>query len=318
MSRTVDASDDLSGRTLDEAVEAVVAGSDRDETTVETTLRRVAEDGVVSLDAFEETVSEVSKVVSTAETRTELARIALSDAQEAAAEVREIDLVRVRLAGFEADVDAVEDALADLQADFRRFLDRDSDGVTYDAVSDLRTIRASATEVQGWADEVGMDLEDFERWLGSPTHRVDTFSQHVDDLATAVETLETTATHLSETADDGAAWANAAIQRAALALFVSDLRTELDTLRTWPGREGKSSPGDVPSWTELDARITALGDQLTSIESTLADANVAAWDEQYGDDVAAAERTIEEVDPPVDWGEVQATITEHRPADTGS
>lgn len=316
MIRTVDASSDLSGQPLTEAVETVVAGSDRDEKTVQTTLERVASDGVVSVEAFEDTVSEVSKVVSTAETRTELARIALTDAQEAAADVLELDIVRVRLASFENDVDAVEGALADLQADLRGFLDRDSDRVTYDAVRDLRSIRATATDVQGWADEIQVDLEDFERWLGSPTHRVHILSQHVDDLETAVETLAATAADLSETADDGVAWANATIQHAALTLFVADLRSELHTVRTWPGREETAPAGDVPEWDDISARITALEDRLISIETTLEDTRKPAWRERYGDAVRATEQALDGVEPPVDWAEVEATVNEHRPPDT--
>ena len=105
----------LTGRSLDDAVDAVVNRDEsHDPDEVRRVLSSVTEDGVVSTDAADDAVAHLSKVVSTPETRTELAAIALADAKEAAEPVAHLDVVQARLDQYQTRLDELEAYVPDL------------------------------------------------------------------------------------------------------------------------------------------------------------------------------------------------------------
>ncbi|WP_436908586.1 halo transducer protein [Halosimplex marinum] len=320
---------ELDGLAVDEAVERVRAREpDRDPETVRAALEFVAEDGVVSRDALRESLKLTSKVLTTAETRVELAGIALDDAREAAESAPDLPTVEARLEGFEAEVAAVEDRAADLGSALQSVVDDREDPAARFAVADgLRQVDDRAREVQRTADEIQFDLEEFERWLDSHAVRVrelgedvDALADSLDDLASAVDAIESVAADGVGGADGEAAigdedparaWFDATLSHRATGLTVADLRAELADLRTWADREG-ADPVDEGGLDDLAARIGGLDGRHGALGERLDAAAEPEWTDRFGEAVAAVESDLADCTPPVDWGVVQSTIEEHR------
>ncbi|MFB9810179.1 hypothetical protein [Haloarcula sebkhae] len=307
MSRA-DGDRNLADRQLETAVDDVVAAEDVARETARATLSRVAEDGVITIDAFEAALSETAKVLSTAETRTELAVSALDDARAAAEPVANLAVVQTRLDDLAAEVDAATADLETVQAALGAITGRDT-GVTYTAVREMRDVYEDASSVQGRADEVQVALAEFETWVTDEDERAAGVHADVDDLAAAVDALEDSVEDVMVDGD-AAAWADTAIQRASLALFVRDLRAELDTLRSWP----VATDGD-PDWDAVAERIDALDERVTDMASSLERAGQPAWRDRHGASVDAVEQALSDWQPPVDWAAVQSELDDLRPAD---
>jgi len=360
-----DASDSVLGRPVEDAVEAVLDrtaenpddGSDsvaanapdpeaadapasapadapestatnpRDPDEVRATLDRVASDGVVTRDAVEEALTETSMVVSTAETRTELASHALADAREAAAPVSDLDVVAARLDAFESRLTAVEDRSSALGADLETLVEKtgEPDSV-YEVAAGTRRLRAAAKRVQRDADVLQMDLESFERWLDSPETRFDEFGEDIDAVEQSLDGLAATVDEIPIIAADDAAnsdavapdadstgtdWAVARLRHRVLGLLLADLRAELGDLRTLAERADRDRAGRAAELgdrlDDLDTRQAGLGDRLEDLARP-------AWTDRFGDRVASFEAETADMEPPLDWSAVESAFEEHRPA----
>ncbi|WP_115863852.1 halo transducer protein [Halorussus litoreus] len=366
-----DASDSILGRPVEDAVQAVLdrraenpadapvpvaadapdsASTDAPESAatnpldpdeVRATLDRVASDGVVTRDAVEEALTETSMVVSTAETRTELASHALADAREAAASVSDLDAVAARLDAFESRLAAVEDRASALGSDLEALVEKtgDPDSV-YEVAVGTRRLRATAKRVQRDADALQMDLESFEEWLDSPETRFEEFGEDIDAVECSLDGLATTLDEMptaprgdaanSDAVDPdadstGVDWAVARLRHRVLGLLLADLRAELADLRTWAERAARDdnraadpAGGRMDGLEEMDdleARLDALGARRSGLGDRLDDLARPAWSARFGDRVASFEAETADLDPPLDWSAVESAFEEHRPAD---
>lgn len=301
----------VAGRPIEDATDAVAARAGTpDRETVRAVLDRVAEDGVVGWDGVEAALAEVSKVVSTAETRVEVAGDALADAREAAAPVAERDAVRARLEGFESRLASLEAAADDLGADLQGIVGRaDEPGALYAAARDLDRLDADARSVQRAADELQMELEAFERWVGSHEARIEELEGDADALAAALDALDGTVDALATAdgdGDPGAAWFDATLRARVLSLLLADLRAELADVRAM-AEEGEGMAAVADRIDEVEARLGAVGERLDDHERP-------AWRERFAERLEAFEAALGEFEPPVDWGAVYGTLEEHRPA----
>ncbi|QPV61230.1 hypothetical protein I7X12_10635 [Halosimplex litoreum] len=333
--READASDDRSdGETLDglaieDAVERVRAREPaRDPETVRAALSFAADDGVVSREGLRESLKLTSKVLTTAETRVELATIALDDAREAAESAPDLPTVGARLDGFETEVAAVEDRAATLGEDLQAVVDDREDPAARFAVADgLRRVDERARDVQRTADELQFELEDFERWLDSHAVRVrelgddlDALATSLDDLASAVDAVE--AADGDGTADRNAVddparvWFDATLSHRATGLSVADLRAELADLRTWADRED-ADPVEEGGLDDLAGRLDDLDGRHAELGERLDAVAEPEWTDRFGDRIAAAESELDDCEPPVDWAAVGSVLDEHR-GDFGS
>jgi division protein CdvB (Snf7/Vps24/ESCRT-III family) len=314
--------DRIAGRPLDDAVEAVVAEDDvRDPSEVRGTLSHVTdEEGMVTTDAVDEALSYLSNVVSTPETRAELAAIELSDAREAAEPVADLDTVGARLDAFTARLDAVETRLPELGADLRTLIDDAAHDDVYETAAEIRRLTVAANRVQGAADELQVDIEEFERWLADPDVRFEAFAEELDaldgslaDLADAVESVADAerGEHAVDGAEPAVAWADAALRHRSVGPLFPDLRAELADLRTWNDREGIDAADRAA---ELGRRLDDLHDRWRATGDRLDDVARPAWRERFGDRLSAFETTLDALEPPVDWGAVQTELDEHRAA----
>lgn len=327
-----DADDPIAGLRTVEAVRAVLARAEaaedaRDPEAVRAALDRVTEDGVVSWDAADDALAHASKVVSTPETRLEFAAAAVEDAEGAARSVPDLDVVRARIEDLKARLSTVETRVAELaeslQGLVRRCQERED---LYTVARGIAELTAESDRLHGIVEDLRMDAEKFETWLGSHDVRLrefegdvdavvgsmDELSEAVDRLADAAESRTGDVTQEAEPERDvesGAVWFDANLRRRVTELLVADLRAELDALRTLADRED-TGPQDRTDEVKtrldyLDARITSVADRLDALAEP-------AWREQYGDRLEAFDAAIEEFEPPVDWGEVQATLETHR------
>jgi chromosome segregation ATPase len=304
--------DGLAGLSLDDAVERVVARGDTpDADEVRRVLSTVTEDGVVTEAAAKDELAHLAKVVSTPETRVELAGMALSDARETAEPVAHLDVVSDRLAAFEARLDAVERRVSELGVALQSLVDDDTSGL-YERADDIRNLTQAANRTQQAADELAVDIEEFERWLTDADVRADSFADEIDALEASLSDLADTVDAIAdEIADETAptptsAWADTALRHRSVSLLFDDLRSELATLRTWPDTEGQGLPSAETFEDRLDdlrARWEHTGDRLDDL---------SPGDGRYDDLLSSFERALDDVEPPVDWGAVQDVLDEHR------
>lgn len=291
----------IDGLALDEAVDRVVdREDDRDPETVRAALEHVTEDGFVSGAAVEDALKDTSKLVATAETRAELARIAMDDAREAAEPVADIPTVAARLDRFEAEVSAVEERAADLGEAVQSVVDDSEDPEARFAVAEgIRRIEARSRAVQRDADDLQFDLEDFERWLDSHDARVAALGDDVDALASSFDALAAAVDDLADGIEDAAdaaddpvagraegdgpegdgaddssagldhAWFDATLRVRVIGLTVADLRAELADIRAWTDRADENTDAsDTGAADESDAEAA---DGLDAIEARLDD-----------------------------------------------
>lgn len=302
--------DGLVGEPVGSVVDAIVArDGERDPETVREALDPVTEDGVVTEAAIESAVSDTSKVVATAETRAELADIAYDDAVEAAEPVADLDTVAARLDEYEARLDEVTSRADGLTADLARPVERlnDPDAV-YELAVELREVASAAQGVIRTADDLSFDLEEFESWVENSDRRHDEFAEDIDLVGESVDELRAGVEALPEESDDPAVgWADATMRVALLDLLVADLRAELDDLREMADRDGVSTPDLGDRIEDLDARTNALADDLDDLARP-------AWHDRFDADIAALDRDLDDLVPPVDWGAVQETLAARRAA----
>ncbi|WP_439027817.1 halo transducer protein [Haloarchaeobius sp. DT45] len=301
---------DLAGKPVDEAVTAVVEqDSSRDRDEVRRTLETVAEDGVVTRDAVDDALGQVSKVVATPETRVELAARDLAAARETASHVTDLDSVQARLDGFEARLSAVEERTAELGPELQAAVGQQGDqGDIYEIASEVRRITAAANDAQQAADDLKLDIEDFEKWVGSQPVRYRKLDEEVE---VAGEQLADLATSLDRdwTDDDAGVWVDATFQHQVLGLVVADLRQAFDDIETWADREDLDRDERAPG---IEAELDDLDDRHTTIGERLDDVSRARWRERFEDPLDSLESTFEQFEPPVPWGEVERVLSEHR------
>ncbi|RLM57067.1 halo transducer protein [Halobellus sp. Atlit-31R] len=302
-----DRDDGVVGLSTDEAVEAIAdADPDRDPETVRSVLDHVTDDdGAVTQGGIDETVSDTSKMLATAETRAELARMELDDARAAAAGVEDVDLVRRRLERYESTLDDVETRVRELGVELQSVSSPDDDpDDVYESVLGLRRVASNAQTVQQRADELQMDVEEFQTWLTTPDQRRSALEEDVDAVAQALENIEVTD---DSDADD---WVDAVLRADLVGLLVADVRAELEDHRA------------LNEWSDAGDWLGEIEDRLDSIESQAAETRddldaVAnpAWRDRHGDRIDAFAETLESVDPPVPWGEIRSELDRARSLD---
>lgn len=309
-SNRVDGDRALVGLSTEEAVEAIVAADPtRDPDEVRSLLDHVTTDDRVTRDGIDSTVSDVAKRLATAETRVELAESALDDATAAADGVRDLDVVASRLEGYQSTLDAAAARVERLGSALREIsTPADDPDAVYESVVELRRIATEIQEPQRRADELQLDLEDFERWLDSHERRRRAFEEEVDAVADSLEAAR--GDH-----EDAESWLDASLRVELIPVLLRDLRGELADLREMADRDGVAGE----HWDEeLRGRLNELESRAESVRNALDDAGDPAWTEAYGDRIDAFARSLDGVEPPVDWGAVQSDLERARALDEPS
>jgi len=303
---------DLDGLSVEKAADVVV-DTERDSDEVRETLAIVAQDGTVSRAAVDDAVANASMVATTAETRAELAAGKLDSVREAATPVSGLDLVSARIDNFDERLTTVEDRADELGDAIQEALAMKEDGDLYEIARQIRRVTSAATEVQRAADDLQFELDSFEEWLTDADRRVEELTADLDALAESVNELgdmaETIAVDDSDPESETAqTWAAAMVRHRVASLMIADLRAELAALRTWAERKDGTPPSEIePRLDEIQTNHETIGEQLTAGAEP-------EWLERFNDQLTALDEALEEMEPPVAWGEVEAVSEEHRPA----
>lgn len=318
----------VEGGDSDGAADAAVGGEERsaDPRVVGAALERIAIDGEVRRAGVEEALAHLSKVVSTPETRVELAAIELDEAREAADDVSDVDVVAERLDRFEERLTAVETQVASVGEKLQAVVDRD-DAPLDEVALEIHDVHEAANAAHRAADELTVDIEEFESWLANETVRVRDLEADVDGLvgfldgvaasADDVEAAETGGDGGSDEGDAALAWADAVLRHRVSALLVDDIATEHEGLeelarRADDGSTERTDSGDEPTLAELAARLGDLEDRRASLEDRLENLARAEWHDRFDDRLAAFDSALDDVGTPVDWGVVQQHLQAHR------
>ncbi|MGB9985953.1 halo transducer protein [Salarchaeum japonicum] len=294
----------IDGTPVDDATDAVADEVDRDPAVVRAALGAVAdEDGRVTWDAVDAELAEASKVVATPETRVELAARAVSDARDAAADAPDLDSVDARLTTQEERLTALETTVEELGARLQDIVGRTGEpGALAEVALALHDLREDATAAQWNADELIDDAESFERWLTTSEVRREEFAADLDDVADSLSALADAADRLNAGDADGTAWVGASLQARVISLLLADLAAELDDLREWTG----DYEIEADRLADLRERHGALADRIAASAGD-------DWRDAHGDRVEAFEAEVVGLEPPIDWGVVQAELDAARP-----
>lgn len=323
------------GLPVREAADAVVSADPaRDRKSVRAVLDHVTEGGVVTRDALDDAFSDASMVVSTAETRTELASTAFSEVREAVAPVSDLETVRSRLDAFESRTADVERRATDLGSDLQTLVRRRAESADlYDLLTGLRRVTADAKAVQRTADDLQTDLDAFERWAADADVRFreldadgDALERSLDASANAVAKLaaadENGAETLSLPAADvvaaDAAWADATLRLRVVELLLADARAELADLRRWADRESDRDAAFDARAAELERRFDELDGRRETLGGRLDALGRPAWRERHGDRLSGFDAALDDFEPPVAWGEVRAVLERYRSRGDGA
>lgn len=310
--------DDISGSSIDTAVDVVVdRGEAPDRETAKEVLETVSDDGVVSWNGVRDAFADLAKVVSTPETRLELAVAELNAARETAESI-DRPVVQSRLVGYEDRLNDLEERVDGLGAELRRLLElRGTQGALYEVASGIRSLERAANDCQRAADELMVDLEEFQRWLSEPNRRFDqlegdteALEQTLEEVGDIAESLEANGDEpASSNGDGGDRWFEATVRTRMLGLVLEDLRWELDELRRW--NQGGSDAGGNRA-DELSARFDELAEHRETLEDRLGALASSAWEERFADALEATEDELSRFEPPIAWGEVEEAIAPPR------
>lgn len=299
------ASENIVGLSKAEATDVLVAEDDsRDPETVSAVLSHVVEDGSVTRDAVDEAFTDTAMILSTAETRVELAQIALEDAKETATSVPDLPAVDTRLSTFESAVTAVETEVADVGATLQELSKWEQNSFSvYELVLGLREVASAAQTITRVADDTQLDLEECDKWLTNHSSRMRELNGDVDIIEQSLEDIEGTANELSgESASSVEAWFDTTLRQRVLPLLIADMRTELDDIRTMASELGDDPNGIA----EIAEHLDELEARSNAVESELDTAAASSWKDEYGDQIETFQQALDEFEVPVSWGAVQA------------
>ena len=320
-------SERIIGLSKPDAVDRVVDADDsRDPDTVRAVLSHVTEDGAVTAEGVDSAVTDTSMILSTAETRVELASIDLDDAREVAGDEAAVGAVRSRLDVFEAKVANASERVESLGEELQGLSDwREDSRSVYDIVLGLREVASESQALTAHADDIQLDIGEFERWLSNHDVRVRGLDGDVAALEQSLDGLEDRVEAVADTegsedsadaagdADDDRAteWCNAALRVRVSALLVDDVRAELADLRELaPESEAETDGLDeaAADLDDLDARVQRLRERLDELARP-------PWTDEYGARIESFEETLAAFEPPVSWGAVQAELDDARVGD---
>ncbi|MEF8851696.1 MAG: hypothetical protein V5A44_08235 [Haloarculaceae archaeon] len=306
---------------LEAAVDAVLAADEsRDRTLVRDALERFTEDGVVTWSAADRAVPRVTRAASTAEERTSMASFEFAKARDDAAAVADLATVEGRLADFESELSVLRERTDELSDRVDDLPERvETAEAVYPVAVELREVADEAESVEDTAMALAEaieafrdDLEDPESWVRSVRRDLVAVEDTLDAVESVADSLESEIAAESDgwaaEVDPAVAWFDATLRTAVVGLMVADARFELADLRTWADREDASWFPD-----EVDDQVATLEDRRATLVSRLDDLALPEWRERFGDRLDAFEREVGDVDPPVDWHELQATLERYRP-----
>lgn len=287
---------------LTDLVDRVAVETGDDPSTIRTYLDPFVEDGAITDEAIEATITDVAQILATAETRVDLATQKRESVRETISASPDLAIVSVRdrnftdqLAALRADVDELGRTLTSVRTGLNTPV------ALYCASVDFHELTTEAQRVVRVAHDLETDLGAFDAWLRSAPRRHDAFMDEIDAAESAATSLITTLETLQSTAEpDPDRWFDATVQTRVLGLVVDDLHTEAADLREWADRDEKPFPTDV------DDRLEALREKAAACASALEDR--PDWEAAYDARLDRLEAEFAAVDPPVAWDRIDRYV----------
>lgn len=309
-----DSHNKLDGLSVERAAD-VVGGADDDPDQVRETLAIVAEDGVISRAAVDDALTNASMVVTTAETRVELAGDKLDSVQAAATSVSDLQFVSGRIDNFEARLTYIEERADDLGDAIQEVIEMKEAGSLYQIARRIKRVTNAASEVQRAADDLQLELDAFTTWLTDADRRVeeltadiDALSDSVTELADVVETLDDTAVDDADHESEAASrWVTAMVRHSILSVMIRDLKAEYAAVQTWAERENVTPPS------EIESKLNEVQAGHAALEGRLTERAASDWMQRFDEQLTALDEALGEMTPPVVWADVDTVVAEHRP-----
>lgn len=230
---------------------------------------------------------------------------------------RESNQTRARIDEYEAQFDAMREELAAV-ADRLDETPREpaSAVAVYGAAERLSTSGRAVNEIAHGLHHVEQGIEEFETWLHDPATRIDALDDEIRGSERYLDNTEELVERL-ESGGDGDfqpfdAWLAAHHLQRVMAVVFDELRTDLAELEAWLARRDGEYGDEVARLRDrLDAlseRHAACSDRLDAAshhvdEFAAKRASVAASIERF-------EASLDDLEPPVDWGEVEESVQE--------
>jgi len=329
-----DAELDLEGMAQEDAVEAVVtADPSRDRTLVRDALEYVTSDGVITPSALDAATPVMAQKVSTAKERATETQFELTKARDAAQPVADLSTVAARLDRYEREVSVLLERAEELDARHEALTERVDDPDSLYAVGEeIRQVVDEAVSIIDTAVMLATDIHEFTGDLDDPESWVNDVQQDLNAVEETVDAIEAVAEALTaEDADADAdtdtdadvdddwgdrdvepavAWFDATLRAELVALMLADLRAELDDLRTWAERDD-----DIGDWyaESIADRLDDLADRQAGLADDLDALARPAWTDRFDDRLDDFGTDIADLEPPVDWVEMQTTLEAYRP-----
>ena len=230
-----------------------------------------------------------------------------------------LDTVGGRLDGFEERVRTIEAQVGELGQDLQSLVDGYDDPTDlYATAAGIQRLTERANTLQAAADDVQLELERFESWVETESARLTDIEEDVAAAESELDELDAAVTELEsgiESVEDPAAvdglaagWVQTSVGRRITAVLLADLRAELADLEAWPG-----GLEDEQRLADVRADLDALETRLDAVDRRLDTLAEPAWRERFGDRLDDLDAALDEFEPPVDWGALQATVEETYP-----
>lgn len=306
-----DRADDVvvTGRSRESAVSAIVnADVTANQVRARSAIEAVLEDGVVTRDGVEEELADVASGLSSVDTVAERTAAAFEEVRDVAGPVTDVDLVRGRLSTFAARLDELEDGIDDLDAERRLIAGRETGtGVTYGIVREVHELRRAVNDLRDSMDELREEIESFGTWLRDPDVRYDELEEDAGAIEERVAEIRSDLDSIDEGVDPGARWAKAAIDHRVAGLLIEDLWSELGDVRTLAKRQDSDKAERTGA---IANRLDDVATRHESVGKRIESTAQPEWQRRYGDRISAVEETLDRFDPPVEWGALQAALTD--------
>jgi archaellum component FlaC len=337
---------EMDGLSAEEAVDRILERDDSlERDAVRKRIKYVTSDGVVCREGIDDGLTEAAEIVSSPENRIDLGRREFETAVERAEPVADLLVVASRLEEFEERLLALKEEVdrlgPELNELFNEWLEEPDD--VYAMADGLHQHATRGRRMHRLVDELIVDLESFQEWLGDEDVRIQELEEDVESVDESLADLEAaladfegpgangrgtdegdggdttgaeaTGDEAGDAAGDGGdpepvfVWVDALLRHRLVGLLIDDLETELGGLRTWADREGS---GSDDQWDRLAEQTAGVRDRWSELEGRIDAAARPDWRDRFGERLAAFESDLDVFDPPVDWGEVQLTLEEHR------
>lgn len=228
---------------------------------------------------------------------------------------RDATQVEARFDEYETHLDAMRSDLSAVADRLAATTERPkSPAAVYETAERLRQCEGTTHEVAHGLHHLDAEFDEFETWLTDPETRIDDLSGEIEGFERYLDNTEGLLGRL-ETGNTGAtdpfdAWLAAYHLQRMMTLVFDELRSDIADLETWLDRREES----------YEAELTDLRDQFDALEERHAGCSKrldAATVEVEGferkraavaDSLDEFERTLDGVEPPVDWAAVEERV----------